>query len=184
MIRPPAQGAFILLGPDRGRWPEPLGTSVEMGECIIEPTLHLHDMAAGLAMHRRIPIRAVLLDPTVLTACDLHFLATLMRHVSIPVITLPVTAEASPAIRHAAGLGILTWEEASSFFTGVTHEESPAASVAGDSETAETDNSNLVSIETSGENPVTSEVEARYDDFGTQPLLTDQEVRALLGTPE
>jgi len=180
MIRPPAQGAFILLGPDRGRWPEPLGTSVDLGECVIESTLHLHDVAARLAMPRRFPIRAVLLDPTVLTARDLQLLATIRRHISLPVIMLPVTADASPAIRHAISLGIAEWEEALPFFAGITHE--PPAS--GASETPETDNSILVSTETTAENSVTSEVEARYDDFGTQALLTDQEMRALLGTPE
>jgi len=183
MIRPPAQGAFVLLGPDRGRWPEPLGTSVDLGECEIEATLHLHDVAARLSMPRRFPIRAVLLDPTVLTVCDLQLVATIRRYVSIPMVMLPVTADASPAIRHAAGLGIMAWEEASAFLAGIAHHE-PPASVADDTAERETDNKNLVSTETTAENPVTSEVEARYDDFGTQPLLTDQEVRALLGTPE
>jgi hypothetical protein len=35
-----------------------------------------------------------------------------------------------------------------------------------------------------GENVVTDDIQARYDEIGMQPILSEQEIRALLGAPD
>ena len=107
----PAQGVVVLLGPARLRWPEPLATALELGDLHLEPVTSLHAAAAVLVADRPL-IRALLLDPALLSASDIPLLRIIKSRLTLPVLLLPVTNAASPAIRHATELGALYWHHA------------------------------------------------------------------------
>ncbi|MGN6368244.1 MAG: hypothetical protein ACTHN5_08300, partial [Phycisphaerae bacterium] len=107
----PAQRVVVLLGPLRLRWPEPLATALELGELHLESAASLHEAAALLATHRSLR-RALLIDPALLTATDIPLLRILKSRLPTPMLFLPLTNAASPAVRHASDLGVHPWHHA------------------------------------------------------------------------
>ena len=176
----PAQGVVVLLGPARPRWPEPLATALELGDLHLEPVHSLHAAAALLATYRPL-IRALLLDPAFLSTADIPLLKILKVRLNLPTLLLPLTNAASPAIRHAAELGALSWQNAETLLAppaGLSALLAPTTAAP-----PPPDNPTPAALTVSASQiPVTSAIEPRYDE--QQPLLTDEELRALLGTAE
>ena len=177
MATPLRQSIVVLLGPVRTRWPEPLGTALELGDLELVCVSSIHEAAVTMA-GSGMRVRALVIDPGTLSASDVSMIRILRKRAATPMMMLPVTASASPSVRHAEELGIVAWAEAVRVFAGVNAEE--LSGEAGSR--SETDNSQALPIETLIENSVTSAIEPRYDE--QQPILTEEEMKALLGTLE
>src|ERR1039458_2860162 len=89
---------FVLLGPMRERWPEPLGGLVADSWIHIEATRSVHEVAARLCGgdSRGGEVRGLLIDPAVLTRQDVAAIKLMSRYVRLPVMMLPMTQAASP----------------------------------------------------------------------------------------
>ncbi|HUO08805.1 MAG TPA: hypothetical protein VM008_10930 [Phycisphaerae bacterium] len=173
MSTPAPQGVVLLLGPAHSRYPEPLATAIELGDFEFHRAASVHEAAAALsALRSHNPI--LILDPAILTRADVDMLQVIKRHLATPMVFLPMTPAASPAVRQAVNLA-LNWDAANKFFT--EDRNNAAAHPQPDSRT---DNIEAASAETLLENSITSAINPRYDE--QQPVLTEEEMRALLGT--
>jgi hypothetical protein len=201
---------FVVLGPGRALWPEPLQGLVERGQIRMEAAGSVHEAAGRVAGGAE--VRGVLIDPAVLTKRDVAALGVMGRFVAsrqISMVMLPLTADASPRARDLAGA--MRWEEGA----GVLEALAMRGAAAGRVEEAMTDKQVQEAYEDiggtpmpramadnglngsgtmdediggtpmprAGENSVTGDVAARYDDFGNQPLVSEEEMQALLGMP-
>jgi hypothetical protein len=87
------------------------------------------------------------------------------RHALVPIIAGPGAKRSLP--------GVMAWDDASSLLARILQ---PAAEIRMNAPAQAED-------ELPG-NAVTSSAGQRYDELDAQPLLTEQEMRALLGSPE
>jgi hypothetical protein len=114
--------------------------------------------------------RAILVDPALLTQKSLGPLAMLQRHALVPIIAVP-GGEGKGNMRSVAG--VMAWDESSSLIGRILQPHGPSPHPPG--------------AEPPDDSPgksVTSPADQRYDDLDAGPLLTEQEMRALLGSPE
>ena len=151
--------------------------------------------------------RAMLVDPDFLSGREMARLCVFKRHVSLPIWSLPSAGKPKEMIaRH----GLLPWEDclqalAHFVLSGSTPQipqgsnrfsqtaaaaTFPAASAPQtapqrtSSSPESSDNNASLALEKPAEMPVASEVAARYDALMGQPVLSEQELRALLGSPD
>ena len=175
MSTPAPQGVALLLGPAHSRYPEPLATAIELGDVAFHRVVSVHEAAALLStLHTHRPF--LILDPAFLNRADIAMLQVIKHHLATPMIFLPLTAAASPAAREIAELA-LNWDAASKLFTEARNNGAACPPL-----NATADNVASASAEMLLENSVTSAINPRYDE--QQPVLTDEELRALLGTLE
>jgi hypothetical protein len=173
MSIPAPQGVALLLGPALSRYPEPLATAIELGDLGFHRVISVHEAAAVLStLHAHRPI--LILDPAFLNRADIDMLQVIKRHLATPMLFLPFTAAASPAARQAAELA-LNWDAANKLFTEARNNAAAHPHL-----DTTPDNIEPATAETLHENSITSAINPRYDEH--QPVLTDEELRALLGT--
>ena len=163
---------FVLLGPMRERWPEPLGALVADSWVHIEAIRSVHEIAARLrgGDSRRGEVRGLLIDPAVLMKRDVAALRMMMRYVQLPMFLLPMTQGASPVAKE---VGAMAWEVASGTIEALAVRE--------DREEDEADNEMGAKARGPAGNPMSEEVMARYDEFGGGPIVSEAEIQALLG---
>jgi hypothetical protein len=179
-------GVFLVLGPARAEWPEPLGELVRGEQAVVAAVGGMHEIAARVAGGNSL-VRGVMLDPLVLMRRDLEAVRTLARYVQVPLVMLPLLEGSSVCAREAPAWGVLMWEEAApalATLLSVGREPGLAEDLRREAEqlSAEmTDNPDGASAGVAGENHVTSQAANRYDELGMQPLVSPQELAALLG---
>lgn len=158
----------------------------------IEFTTSIHDAAARLALHSAIQL--VVIEPQSLSRREWEMLALLKRHIRQPMICLP------PRTRHehSPPPGILSWEAAVGVWGqlwGCTPEQpqgnkgnseaptynaktnTPLLPEPAINSTPKTENP----PQNRSEMPVVSKVVESYDEDKSAPILSDHEIRALLG---
>jgi len=199
MPAPPAQPPpeILLLG-TAFDWPDPLP------QLLAQRLIHVHvspDLYQGAAMLRDSGRRffALLVDPEHFSRRELQNMLIFKRHMALPIWSLP-TRNRKALISE---LGILPWEDAvqalSQFpLQGITPQSpqcdtqkygaaiSPprTAETAPAKPTPETHNAPAMGLEKRTEIPVASHLADRYDEPNATPLLTEWELRALLGSAD
>lgn len=207
----------ILVIGLRLQWPPPLGELVAQGRIHLHRAADLHQAAArlsnppsshgtphaGQARH----YHALLVDPDFLSTREINLLPILMRHVLLPIWSLPSVRNREEMLSRQ---GILPWKEAlnalaqvpPSCFTPQIVEGSNKISQTGptpsgssvntplppvngslQSDPAKSHNSPPNSAEKPAKMPVVSQVTPRYDALNGPPPLSEHELRSLLGSP-
>jgi hypothetical protein len=178
---------LVLLGRAPQRWPAPLNTWIEGGISTLSVET-IYDAAALIAQARGSAI--LLVDPSITGRAELERLRNLIPHTALALM-LPLTPDASAAAHDAQRYGLLSWEDGQERLAALSEGRSPLREGLLEEEEAAlfspntADNKNYInmSIQPNG-NSVTDDTPVRYDDVGVQPLLTEQEMRALLGAPD
>jgi hypothetical protein len=194
MDRTALNGLFLVLGPPRAHWPAPLDSLLANHHIQIETTPAIHAIAAQIAGGNG-AIRALLLDPAILTLQTLKSVQTIQRFIQIPIVLLPLTPAASPRAKEAPAFGILTWNEASAALGTLTAPAPlppeitpiplpPNPPAPAFSHPPMTDNEIVANTDLAHENSLTSHPANRYDELPSTPLVTPQELAALLGAFE
>jgi hypothetical protein len=112
--------------------------------------------------------RAILIDPALLTQKLLGSLAMLQRHALVPIIAMPGGGGNGRALP-----GVMGWDEAANLLTRILQHGGDLSHASAEEPPTESPGKS-----------VTSSAGQRYDELDAQPLLTEQEMRALLGSPE
>jgi hypothetical protein len=194
----------ILAISRHDQWPEPLGSLVVEGLAIVDCAQTLHEAAAAFVLSRQC-YHALLVDVEVLGSHELAKLSVVRRHISQPMWLLPHSARRTH-LRAALAQGAIPWEDAARVLTQwlqkgttpvsqVSNRENPQEIlkdfIAPDSSDSEprrrpdaADKSPRIDPENNAEIPVVADIVARYDGLAGTPLLSEHEIRALLGTSE
>ena len=186
------------------QWPEPMASLIAAGSVAVETVATLHEAAATWVLAPE-SYNALVLDTQVLSSQELAGISILRRHIPQPVWLLPGYGPQT-RVRQALALGAIPWEDAASILAqwlekGITpisqisSRENPQDSPLGflDPNCQElglrrrpdaADKIAPIPTENSAEIPVVADIVARYDGMTGAPLLSDHEIRALLGTAE
>ncbi|MCL2645810.1 MAG: hypothetical protein FWD61_02265 [Phycisphaerales bacterium] len=165
---------LVLLGRMRRDWPQPLanllakGESGE-GELVIEAVASMHEAAVSLVRERRgQTVRGLLIDPAVLTKRDVASLGLVSRRVAmmllLPVGDVPVEKTRE---REAMGCGALCWGEAAGVLRSLVGSGA--------------DNHVCANEGTFAAKTLTNQASTRYDEVGSERLVSDEELHMLLG---
>jgi len=176
---------LVLLGRLRRDWPQPLAdllTRRERGQLTIEAVASVHEVAVSLVQKQT--VRGLLVDPAVLTKRDVESLALISRRMGVKMLLLPVSdvpveqERAHEAISH----GALCWEDAAVLLSLPDNH----APINGNIQSPPTPSARAVGLSIFGNAPaaktVTINTSTRYDEMRSDPLVTDEELQALLGT--
>ena len=191
----PIQRIIIVLGPPRAPWPEPLASLVENGQASVQIARSMYEAASCLSAAAdpaaEVPAPVLLIDPQVLLLRDLQAARLILDRLPALIALLPLTPGASFCVSQAAAYGVRTWEQAlPELQPAPAPAPAPAIPVVYDAPAilnappAEPDNHTAANTAESPENPVTWDVPPRYDDSGVCPLVSEEEMHALLGTAE
>jgi hypothetical protein len=185
MVAPiPRHDLFLVLGPARLSWPEPLGTLARGGEVRVQAVASFHEAAAEIAAGGS-AIRALLLDPKTVMLGDLRAAQTIVRHTGLPIVMLPLTPGAGARAKEASEYGVLPWAKAKELLDRtVSHQRATAPfplNLRVQAHPAMTDNRRDFNVGGPAEISMTYRAAIRYDDSDTCPLITPQEMQALLG---
>jgi hypothetical protein len=132
-------------------------------------------------------VRGLLVDPRVLLLRDLEGVRTLHKFVRMPVVMMPMVEGASPRAGEAGEYGVIAWQQAApaiAALIGAARETAPVEAPRPEPAAVlpvPTDNRGASSAGAEAENSVTSQPARRYDELGIQPLVSAQELAALLG---
>jgi hypothetical protein len=190
-IQPPAE--ILLLGA-AGHWPDPLPQLMSQHLIHFHITPDLYQAAAMLKDESR-RFFALLVDPEHLSRRELQNMLIIKRHKTLPIWSLP-TRNRKALISE---LGIIPWEETVRALSQlplqvitpqspqcdtqkypVPFSPDPARSYP-PTPPPKADNPSATGPEKRTEIPVASHLADRYDEQSTTPLLTELELRALLG---
>jgi hypothetical protein len=200
--RPPAM-VLVIGRPEQ--WPESIVRLANRSIIELTCVMSIYEAAACLTL-RRGKIAGVLVDPQGLSRREWEMLEVLRKHIPQPVWSLPVRAGRDKEIAR----GLLPWEAAESAleqlpvvstpqesqgsnrFSGpgdiytkadiVPPSEFPQSAPPKSAPMAKTShNEPLKTPKKDSEIPVVSEVAPSYDERGIEPLLSENEIRALLG---
>jgi hypothetical protein len=178
---------LLAVGPHDGPWPPRLAAEIDNGSIVVERVSTLYDAAARLS-HAAHAYHALLLDAARLSRRDLQLLPTFTRHKALPMWLLPATTGAHVRFHEATGLGAVPLEEALQATRSSPQEVPTQHGPKGNNEkckllhtSAPPDKRGPDDARDHAEIPVTTQVAARYDEAGAQPVLSDDELRALLG---
>jgi hypothetical protein len=201
----PAPTPILVVG-RRALWPAPLEQLHTEGAICLDCVTDLYEAAARLATGGAFAAQkhsVFLIDPDHLTGREISMLCVLKRHVALPIGSLPSGRNRKEELRLQ---GILPWQEAMAALMRVLHNRSTPQTVKGSSvisQTADegterpsaspgsvnagvmtggTDRSRLDAAAKCTEMPVESEVVDRYDALRDGPILSEPEIRALLGS--
>jgi hypothetical protein len=165
----PEPGVLLLWGLPSTSVPAPVA------EAMVGGLIRVERVATAYAAAERLVVlgssaRAILVDSALLTANAAGALAMLQRHALVPIISVP-GGYRSRSERSMAG--VMAWSEAGILLGRILQSCTEAGH-------------GVVSnaVEDSRGKAVTSPSPQRYDGADVQPLLTEQEMRALLGPLE
>jgi len=197
---PPQPPAEILALGGLPPWPDPLPELIARGLVRVEAANDVYWAAAAFRDQGR--YLALLVDPESLSRRELEKIVTVKRHVALPIWSLPT--------RHRKAwlgdLGILPWEEACRALSGealgrltppteqydtqkyggvFSHSTAPPPpSAAPAPPLPKADNPAGKASDERAEIPVASHLADRYHQHSATPLLSEHELRTLLGPAE
>jgi hypothetical protein len=146
---------LVVFGPPRDRWPDPLPPLLTEGRLAMTAFPTAYGVAAAV-VGAEARVAAIIVNLGNLGRVTVEALRTLQLATGLPVIVPP----------QSASLGFSTAWEAVAWETLTSGGSAAEEAVDG------------------GENVVTDDIQARYDEIGMQPILSEQEIRALLGAPD
>lgn len=169
--------------------PAPLDAWVRQGLLRVVHVSTIHAAAAAVKTEDRAAI--VLVNPNEISSTTAATMPALVKRSPVPVVLLP----AGETPRNSAKLracGAISWQEAGPVLAAILVDTSAiqnvsetAAEAASDTSlTITTDNSELANAAVPDENAVTSLIAARYDELDHRPVLSEEEMQALLGMAE
>ncbi len=172
-------------------WPEPLVSLAARGLVHIHAVATLHEAAARLSLTAHPDFAALIIDTESLTHREIGLLKTFKRHKNLPIWLLPVCSIARPRYQEALTCGATPWKDVLLALAGLplnsfTHQAQKSSTQDSDlfPDPPKTHNNPLEHAKNSAEILVEPDLTSRYDETEVQPLLSEQEMRALLGTAE
>lgn len=136
----------------------------------------VYEIAAILSQEMK--LRALFIEPTMLMGKVAAAVATFRRYGSFPIVLLPGRAPLGPSEVEELPAGVQSWTNAWPRLAQFIETQTEFAETGGFGE------AEIMEEGPESGNVVTTAVEGRYDDLGVQPLLSEQEMRALLGPME
>ena len=191
--QPPAE--ILLLGALQP-WPDPLPQLLAHRLIHLHATSDLYQAAALLKDQDR--FLALLIDPEHLSRRELQMMITVKRHVALPIWSLP-TRQRKALISE---LGVIPWEDARAALTRYALQRLTPQTAQIDAQNRpsmislssplppapssppKADNSLGRRTEKRAEIPVATHLVARYDQNNATPLLSELELRTLLGSED
>ena len=161
---------------DGSAWPEPLRKLVCGGVIRAVCVRSVYEAAALIVADAGQNVCGVAIDAGMLTLREAGMIGNLRKIGRVPVWILPCRADVSWA-QKALQAGALRWDDACRFLEGMWATESRSAG-------GGFDNAKLQNPTGKGGLPVTSREPVGYDESSTEPLLSAQEIKALLGVAE
>ncbi len=171
MSREPQYVILLYWGIAQTPFPAALEPLLQHDRVDVRLVHSLHEAAAQFALLGPTRVRALLIDPVFLTSRHARDIEMFSQHLGLPLIALP-HKHPMPSATTNRCQKVLSWAHAAEWIEQFTSDD-----VAGQTP----DNAPTINGE---EKIVTSPLEARYDKFSAQPLLSEQEIRALLGPAE
>lgn len=146
---------LVVFGPPSERWPVPLPAMLGEGRLALTALPTIYAAAAAVVASSA-PVAGIVVNLGSLTRGMVEALGRLHAATGLPVILPPETM----SLGFSTAWEAVSWEELA---------EGGTADAEGES---------------ARENVMTEDIQARYDEIGMQPILSEQEIRALLGAPD
>ena len=172
---------IIVIGAQKGcAWPEPLAGLIACGRLELQPVDGLHEAAAAVIFANPNGIHGMLVEVGVLPWQDLAAWRVFQEQTRLPVWLLPWNDKHAQRAQQAMQQGVGSWDDAVRAL-GVLAEEEVEE---GPGVILKADNHVQWQLGVEPRFPVTADPGARYDDSGSDAILSEQEIRALLGAAE
>ena len=168
-----ADGLLLILAQEGVELPRELLEVASVSNLEVRRVWTVYEVAT--ALHEQLDVKALFIEPTLLNAQVAKALQIFRREMEAPFVVLPSAGGVPARVSKQIGSLVSFWPDAHTLLAQLIHcKDKPLRRANGDE-------SGFTTAEITPENVVTSAFESRYDELDAGPLLSEEEIRALLG---